>query len=177
MHWQRACLVFDCSIRPHKKSGPWRDWMPSHCCNHGGPGVSPGIYQKWGFSFNLMVTSKVWLSWGDRRSWPLCSRTSESDVVSVQGAQPIHYEGWGADGVKRDRGREARCKETIVLLIHQTHGWSKILSVNGENLFWNIWSSQAFINDGEGKCLWETKGEFIILFIYYHLPSEHNTEM
>lgn len=30
---------------------------------------------------------------------------------------------------------------------------------------------------GEGKCSGEMKSEFIILFIYYHLPSEDNIEI
>lgn len=50
------------------------------------------------------------------------------------------------------------------------------LSVHGGNLFLNIPFSQSFTSHGEGKCLCETKGEFIILFIYYHLPSEDNIE-
>lgn len=50
-------------------------------------------------------------------------------------------------------------------------------SVNGRKLFLNIPFSQSFINYGEGKCLRETKGEFIILFIYYHLPSEDNIDV
>ena len=47
-------------------------------------------------------------------------------------------------------------------------------SVNGGDLLLNIQFPKSFINYGEGKCYENLKGKFIILFIYYHLPSEDN---
>lgn len=152
-------------------SGPW-----------GFPGSTTGK-----FLSTLRATSRVWQKRRkaivDQKSWNIMTRVLGQWTGRPRSSGRTTHPLWtraivrvtgSFTVVSGGKGRGTR-----------TWGWGEddglfnfvgghSLWVNGGKLFLNIPFSQNFINYHEGKCLWEIKGEFIILFIYYLLPSEHN---
>lgn len=155
---------------------PKGDCRPSGCSNLSRLGILEGPL---GFTRGE-VFHLIWELKGlaDQRRWKVMATALKNQRVwcpRFQDAQPIHLRmgqqtGWpGAWG--------PGYKKTTVLLIHQANGWPKSFSKWRKPFSEYSVSPKLYINCGEGKCLWETKGEFIILLIYYHLPSEDNIKV
>lgn len=94
-----------------------------------------------------------------------------ASTVRMGGLSEVDGGAWG-------QGLKLGYKETIVLLAHQLNGWPKSLQETVGPLcrIFNFPKGSKPVK-GEGKCLGESKGEFIILLIYYHLPSEDNIDV